>query len=187
MMSTAQYPTVIPVPPSSSLLNEHHGPKPKRKVPVPNDRPSYFINPWRSYRAASLSDAWLAYQRGAAIAPAGVKSVVSARADPRNEGNDEEEPLVGPARPKSRVYVRPEFSDWHEDDHEDDWRDPPIEVLLPSWDDTGEERGKAEVTWLGHAGVMVRIPWKGKGKEREREGMCGVLFDPIFSYRSVDH
>jgi hypothetical protein len=30
---------------------------------------------------------------------------------------------------------------------------------------------------------MVRIPWKKVDGGKNREGSCGVLFDPIFSYR----
>lgn len=83
------------------------------------------------------------------------------------------------------VYVRPELSEWREDDEDLDWRDPPVEVVDPTWG--GSHQAEEEVTWLGHAGVLVRIPWsrKGKAKVGEREDMCGVLFDPIFSYRQV--
>ena len=178
---------VTPLPPSLTLATDHHDHRSKR---------SSFLNPWPSYRAASLSDAWLAFQRGAAIAPARKKSAAPSEvqfAESEDGNTDEEEPLIQSTRPKtnkSRKYVRPEFSIWHEDDHEDDWRDPPVAVVAPRWDDRGVGNeggieGKASVTWLGHAGVMVRIPWKEneKGKGKEREGMCGVLFDPIFSYR----
>lgn len=192
-MDIPQYPVVIPLPPSSAVRTDHHGPK-KRKTQVSllDETPSYFLNPWKSYRVASLSDAWLAYQRGAAIAPAQSKSAGPYRSLSRpspyhgeGEVEEEEEPLVEPepsAKAKSRLYIRPEFSIWHEEDLEDDWRDLPIQVVSPRWDEA--QLDKPSVTWLGHAGVLVQIPWKGRGKGRE--GMCGIVFDPIFSYRSVE-
>ncbi len=183
-MDDTRYPIVTPLPPSSSLNTDHHGPSGRQKAALPDDRPNYFQNPWRSYRAASISDAWLAYQRGAAIAPDQAKLAGPSRRPKRASSTSldddelENEPLV---QAKSRVYVRPEFSVWHEEDHEDDWRDPPIDVVKPCWN--GGPPDKPSVTWLGHAGVMVQIPWKRAGKGRA--GMCAVVFDPIFSYRRV--
>lgn len=183
-MDDTRYPIVTPLPPSSSLNTDHHGPSGRQKAALPDDRPNYFQNPWRSYRAASISDAWLAYQRGAAIAPDQAKLAGPSRRPKRASSTSldddelENEPLV---QAKSRVYVRPEFSVWHEEDHEDDWRDPPIDVVKPCWNEGPPD--KPSVTWLGHAGVMVQIPWKRAGKGRA--GMCAVVFDPIFSYRRV--
>ncbi|CAK9786437.1 Metallo-hydrolase/oxidoreductase [Cutaneotrichosporon oleaginosum] len=62
-------PSVQPLPPSRDLHYDHHGPS-NGPLGLSTDRPSSFHNPWPSYRFATLSDAWLAYQRGAAIAPA---------------------------------------------------------------------------------------------------------------------
>ena len=178
-MIMPQYPIVTLLPPSQNLLTQHHGTRPEGSGSLVDDKPSYFLNPWRSYHAASLNDAWLAYQRGAAIAPAQIKSV-SRTFIPTSgidDGEVENEPLVGKKR---RGYIRPEFSLWHEDDHEDDWRDPPVKLVVPRW---GAEKEKPAVTWLGHAGVVVQIPWEGPAEARE--DMCGVIFDPMFSYRSV--
>ncbi len=77
----------------------------------------------------------------------------------------------------SRTYVRPELSVIHADDEESDWSDPPLEVVSPKWHGRVND---TDVTWLGHASVLVMIPWKKQGRE---EAACGVLFDPIFSYR----
>lgn len=194
VMELPHHPIVSPLPPSPSIPKDHHGPWRRRRVSLPDDGPSYFRNPWKSYRTASLTDAWLAYQKGAAIAPHQPRSAAPSRPSSRastsqapdledeSEDDDEDEPLVGAGTStKSKGYVRPEFSTWHEEDHEDDWRDPPLEVVPPRWDEVGEDR--PNVTWLGHAGVLVQIPWKRKAGGRE--GMCGVLFDPIFSYRSA--
>ena len=180
-MIMPQYPVVTLLSPSHNLLTEHHGPRSQVAGSLPDTKPDYFLNPWRSYHPASLSDAWLAYQRGAAIAPAPIKlaksSHISSLASVTDDAELENEPLAGRKR---RGYVRPEFSLWHEDDHEDDWRDPPVEVVAPRWD---EEKEKSAVTWLGHAGVLIQIPWQRTSEARE--DMCGVIYDPIFSYRSV--
>ena len=185
-METGQYPTVTLLHLSPSASTDHHGSSSRRSVALPaDDRPRWFRNPWPSYRVASLNDAWIAYQKGAAIALPHPKVARSSNGlDEQEDDADDNDGLVGREetsllRTKSRVYVRPEFAAWYEDDHDDDWRDPPTKVVQPSWGEVGED--KETVTWLGHAGVLVQIPWKRK--EDGRQGMCGVLFDPIFSYR----
>jgi L-ascorbate metabolism protein UlaG (beta-lactamase superfamily) len=70
-------PSVQPLPPSRDLHYDHHGPA-TGQLGLSTDRPTSFHNPWPSYRFATLSDAWLAYQRGAAIAPAQRESTCDA-------------------------------------------------------------------------------------------------------------
>ena len=142
-----------------------------------------------------MTDAWTAFQKGAAIALP-LDRVAKKFRSPveREEHPDEDEDGVpddeDPREPDgsirevefkpvpARVYVRPEFSVVHEDDEESAWRDPPVEVVQPKW----EDRDQVDVTWLGHAGTLVRVPWKEVNGQK-RSGSCGVLFDPIFSYR----
>jgi N-acyl-phosphatidylethanolamine-hydrolysing phospholipase D len=211
-MDHQQHPSVLTLPAPASFVPSHHGPfkiinKGKNIALTPEPiLPKYFINPWPSYRMATLTDAWTAYQKGAVIAPRHGSSRPASRSSSRarltrdfpsdDEGSDEDlqnEDVLeaggsgsggvnGWKYWKTRsVYVRPEFERMHEEDEMDDWRDPPVEVIRPGWEEM--EGDKEDVTWLGHAGVLVRIPWKGS--ERGRKGMCGVLFDPIFSYRYV--
>ncbi|ORY34044.1 beta-lactamase superfamily domain-domain-containing protein [Naematelia encephala] len=168
---SVQHPIVSDLRPSYSLTDAHHGPHGRAAAAGAASKPRYFKNPWPSYRTPSLSDAYTAYQNGAAIA----LPVKASRMADVEEGT----PLVtrtnGNGRLPARVWVRPDLREFGEEDEDDDWRDPPVQVVEPSWGEGEEE----DVTWLGHAGVMVRIPWKGK----ERAGKCGVVFDPIFSYR----
>jgi hypothetical protein len=167
------------------------------------------MNPWPSYRTASISDAYKAYQLGAALAhpnprtsrastPGISRSGSSATLDeeePYHLSSAEETDTEAEPRPVSEtgellrlpsgkwirtsVYVRRQLAEIYEGDEEDDWRDPPVLVVEPRWHGEEGELKTPAVTWLGHAGALVRIPWKRKG----RDGMCGVLFDPIFSYR----
>ncbi|BEI81351.1 hypothetical protein CcaverHIS002_0205110 [Cutaneotrichosporon cavernicola] len=84
-------------------------------------------------------------------------------------------------------YIRPEMLGIQVDDEADDWREPPICVRPPRWlrgegSDRESDRGeggpaKPAVTWIGHASVLVQIPFT------DGSGMAGVLFDPIFSLR----
>ncbi|TXT03837.1 hypothetical protein VHUM_04358 [Vanrija humicola] len=167
---------------------------------------------------ASLNDAWIAYQKGAAIATpqlgtnaAASSSKVSLSAasclgSKPDEEDEEEQPLRtppiahgfrdpaddsdddGPINddaeewPKRqhppepvRGYVRPSFSRILSADDTNDWREPPVRVEEASWQRSPRS---PTVTWLGHAGAFVQIPWA-----TEREGAAGLLFDPIFSYR----
>ncbi|KAL7421799.1 hypothetical protein Q5752_003570 [Cryptotrichosporon argae] len=179
-------------------------------------RPAGFTNPWASYRAASLSDAWLAYQRGAAIAPHALAPTRPASVswddcepDPNLGHDDISDPLAqtSTAKPtKLKLYVRPELARVVSGDSADDWRDPPVRVVRPgfcsarpnAYADDGDDgegpstaaldaaeaakaeangRNKTSVTWLGHAGALVRVPFE------DGTGHAGVLFDPIFSYR----
>ncbi|GMK57218.1 hypothetical protein CspeluHIS016_0400520 [Cutaneotrichosporon spelunceum] len=59
--------SVQPIPPSKDLHYDHHGPS-NGQLGLSTERPTSFHNPWPSYRFATLNDAWLAYQRGAAVA-----------------------------------------------------------------------------------------------------------------------
>ncbi|KAK4685444.1 N-acyl-phosphatidylethanolamine-hydrolyzing phospholipase D, partial [Tremellales sp. Uapishka_1] len=169
-------PSVTLLPPPA-IVPTHHGPL------VASFKPKYFQNPWTSYRPASLNDAWEAYQKGAAVALSRAKT-------PKSIATPEDELLV----PKSKEVLRTQSKSWitkgayvplkfsliSDEDHEDDWRDPPVEVVRPRWGGVELGNERETVTWLGHAGAMVQIPWRGEG---QREGMCGVVFDPIFSYR----
>jgi hypothetical protein len=196
-----QHAKVTVLPPADGIPTDHHGPS-QRGVALPDgSKPTYFRNPWKSWRQPSLSDAWTAYQKGAAIAlplhrtARSIRRAVEQEYDSddefghpdfeteRGEGKDPRGPdgAMHETRFTSilgRVYVRPEFSLVHEDDEESDWRDPPLEVVSPRW----EDRDEVDVTWLGHAGVLVRVPWK-EVDGKKRAGGCAVLFDPIFSYR----
>jgi hypothetical protein len=51
-----------------------------------------------------------------------------------------------------------------------------VKVLRP---DFSRQAPVPRVCWMGHAGAFVQIPWKQDGGN----GMCGVMFDPIFSKR----
>lgn len=186
-------PRVRTLEPPGDLPKEHHGPykPPTLSLSFSSDKPQYFKNPWPSYRMPSLSDAWLAYQKGAAVAlpPRNSRKWNHHHDDDDQEGqsdDEEAEPVdeQGAIRGEPGyilpgIYVRPELARIQREDEEEDWRDPPVDVATPTWGE-GKE-GRENVTWLGHAGVLVRIPWK-KSVE-SRDGMCGVLFDPIFSQR----
>ncbi|WVQ82278.1 hypothetical protein IAT38_004406 [Cryptococcus sp. DSM 104549] len=197
-------PRVTSIPAPSSIPRDHHGPAPppSSSGSPTATKPRYFKNPWPSYRTASLRDAYLAYQRGAAIAlhpsrTPGSRRLKLAGLEPYDENEDNEfegEAVDEPLDPRDtngalwvesqsmmpkKLYIRPDFSEVREQDDEDDWRDPPVQIVEPQWGE-GED-GRERVTWLGHAGVLVQIPWKKDNGGRS--GTCGVLFDPIFSYR----
>lgn len=182
------------ITPSSDLSKEHHGPENyhyyRKNTSYEDGKPRFFKNPWPSYRSPSLGDAYRAYNLGAAVAhPEPRKLNGLHRHKTQASINEGHHPLLcedGEHAPRlkneswypSNTYVRPVFAEvFEDDDEEEDWRDPPVKVVTPEWDE--EKRDKEKVTWLGHAGVLVQVPWKNK----EREGLCGVLFDPIFSYR----
>lgn len=244
-------PIVSALPPSPDLVNAHHGVSSANITLGPdNATPTKFHNPWPSYRFATLSDAWLAYQKGAAIAtpqlPTPTPSRPGSRAaslrapsirraaggfrdnpdpeagtgigngrperplsqrrkswltpddpdDAADEDADEdadeyddetaamddepEFPLQHPYLNDVKGYVRPAFSRIMTQDDTDDWREPPIQVQRPQWPRSGE---RGAVTWLGHAGALVQIPWNDSASTSSTAPLCGVLFDPIFSYR----
>lgn len=181
-LESRESPRVESLPPDSSLSLSHHGPPPSAgyftgAVEGEGSKPRYFNNPWPSYRVASLGDAYKAFQLGAAVAHPQPKEAGISRSESIGGESVEEVPRLPNDRwlPAS-TYVRPDFASMYEDDEEDDWRDPPVRVVAPSW----ANGDRPAVTWLGHAGALVQLPWKnGSG----RSGMCGVLFDPIFSYR----
>ena len=187
--TTMSPPRVITIDPPSNLPKEHHGPykPPTLSLSFSSDKPQYFKNPWPSYRMPSMSDAWLSYKKGAALALPPRKARKWTEDEGLEESDEEEAPPIDengarrgePGYILPGIYIRPELAKIQREDEAEDWRDPPVEVVSPKWGE-GKE-GKENVTWLGHAGVLVRIPWK-KNVEG-REGMCGVLFDPIFSQR----
>lgn len=224
-------PLVAPLPPPRNLHNHHHGSAKNARIELSeNESPTAFHNPWPSYRFATLNDAWLSYQKGAAIAmpqllgrdekdseaaisdeedcsrlhgtpkprSSGVGRLFydpdddddsDTPADEGDEGNDEDEDVYKPPRQSNkpasifpakvhpleavRGFVRPELTRILTADNDDDWREPPLVVNTPEWPDGS----KPSVTWIGHASVLVQIPW------RTSPGTCSVLFDPIFSYR----
>lgn len=228
-------PTVTALQPNPDLHNDHHGPSTGPLGLSTSDRPLSFHNPWPSYRFATLSDAWLAYQKGAAVAPAQREpgccaetqwSRLASRSNSHpvykdDQGDDDKETSGAgglfydpdddddnnedqwgaaddgkdefnymPKRVESQVepvagYIRPDLQRIQSDDDDDDWREPPVYVMPPRWlEDVGRESDRGElgqpkpaVTWLGHASVLIQIPF------RDGSGMCGVLFDPIFSNR----
>lgn len=183
-------PTITLLPPTAGLPKAHHYvPSPKSSyIPsIPYLRSSakplrsaapgavqHFQNPWPSYRSASFSDLYTAYMRGAEIAlPRQLKKELN-ELMPQSVLED------GHGQPEVR-YRDDDEAERAEDD-EDDWREPPVDVKETDgriWDEPSVTEA---VTWLGHAGVLLQVPWrKGKGQQ----GMCNVLFDPIFSYRYV--
>ncbi|TYJ55675.1 hypothetical protein B9479_003578 [Cryptococcus floricola] len=183
-------PQVTKIPPSSFVSRDHHGPQQNASANIPGRiKPRYFKNPWPSYRTASLKDAYQAYQRGAAIAlhPSRLRGVAKLEGKQDSDADDSEYELE-PAWTESdsimpkKIYVRPEFARVGSGDEREDWRDPPVEVVEPTWGDGSD--GREKVTWLGHAGVLIQIPWKtSENPDNKRNGTCGILFDPIFSYR----
>lgn len=185
-------PIVAKIPPTIDLPRDHHGPPAK---PLPSSQgpatPKYFRNPWPSYRTASVWDAYQAYQRGASIAPhpslfqgSRFFSVDEPYSD-QDEDDYESEPIwtESDSIKKRKIYIRPEFSDVRPGDEKDDWRDPPVELVEPDWG--GNSKAGERVTWLGHAGVLVQIPWRIMDQHQSSRGgaTCGIIFDPIFSYR----
>ncbi|WVW83847.1 hypothetical protein I302_105868 [Kwoniella bestiolae CBS 10118] len=205
----SSHPTVSIIPPPSSLPKDHHGPfqpskqksKSNSKAPMREDqdechnptyhKPKYFKNPWPSYRTASLHDAYLAYQLGAAVALPPHQTPGSSRLNLADQEIYEEVEDTrgedGSLRSDSasllpkKLYIRPDFSEVKEDDLFDDWREPPVKTISPTWRDQEEVQDDVErrekVTWLGHAGVLIQVPF------RDGKDYAGVLFDPIFSYR----
>lgn len=189
----SQSPTVH-VLPAGNVDTSHHGPFVshywRKNSPYENGLPRFFKNPWPSYRAPSLTDAYTAYNLGAAIAHPSPYKLNKARSElhlPHNKGNDIYKCEDGQEAPRlkneswmpANTYVRPIFAEQFDDDEESDWREPPVKVLQPTF--ASEETDKAKVTWLGHAGVLVQVPWQ----RGERDGSFGVLYDPMFSYRYV--
>lgn len=81
-------------------------------------------------------------------------------------------------------YIRPELKDMAADDDADDWREPPLRVVKPAW----APCAAPAITWLGHASVLLRIPWTNAPSadpvcSQPPADMCSILFDPIFSQR----
>jgi hypothetical protein len=137
----------------------HHGrSSPPTNVTESRPPPSYYLNPWPSWQSFTFNDAYTSYQKGAII-----KSAPTA---------DEEEEMERHGRLVK--VLKPDFS------RRTGHGGRPV---------TGA--GGARVCWLGHASVFVQIPWSGEAGRRdgtdsgEREGMCGIMFDPIFSKRWV--
>ncbi|EAL23556.1 hypothetical protein CNBA2030 [Cryptococcus deneoformans B-3501A] len=185
-------PTVAKIPPTPDLPRDHHGPPAKPLASLQETAaPKYFRNPWPSYRTASMWDAYQAYQRGASIAPhpsffQGNRFFDGEEPYRDQEEDDyESEPIwtESDSIKKRKIYIRPEFSDIRPGDEKDDWRDPPVGLVEPDWG--GNSKTGERVTWLGHAGVLVQIPWRIMDQEQTSRGgaTCGILFDPIFSYR----
>lgn len=190
--------TELPAP--SGLNKDHHGPPTSgswlpwssgAKSSDQPSRPKSFQNPWPSWRSPTLSDAYRAYKLGAALAHPEPRQPGLSREQSRTEDHPAYDPYKlsdGQDVPKLpydgwypvSTYVRPPLAEKYEDDEDDDWREPPVKVVTPGWGGMDQGKDKEVVTWLGHATVLVQIPWKGS-----REGMCGVLFDPIFSQRSA--
>lgn len=197
-MVECRAPRVTELPPPAGLNKDHHGPPasgswlPWSSGAKSNDqssRPKSFQNPWPSWRSPTLADAYRAYKLGAALAHPEPREPGLTREQSRTEDHPAYHPYKlsdGREVPKLpyegwypvSTYVRPPLAEKYEDDEEEDWREPPIKVVTPGWGGMEHGRDKEMVTWLGHATVLVQIPWKGN-----REGMCGVLFDPIFSQR----
>lgn len=185
-------PTVAKIPPTPDLPRDHHG-TPAKSPPHLQEiaKPKYFRNPWPSYRTASMWDAYQAYQRGASIAPhpsffQGNRFLDGGEPYRDQEEDDyESEPIwtESDSIKKRKIYIRPEFSDIRQGDEKDDWRDPPVGLVEPDWG--GNSKTGERVTWLGHAGVLVQIPWRNMNQEQISRGgaTCGIIFDPIFSYR----
>ena len=193
----AHQPGVKLLDPAPQLSYSHHGPS-ASKTSL-GGKPKYFQNPWKSWRQPSVSDAWIAYQQGAAIARP-LRKKKKRLAKEREEGlqssspiedrledsSDEEDEAVEKApmdskdirlEPEpSKVYIRPELTRLEKENEHHLWKDPPVEVISPKWDTSD----KVDVTWLGHASTLVRIPFKNQTDGAEK---CNVLFDPIFSYR----
>jgi hypothetical protein len=187
--SNSMHPSIEILPPVPGISRDHHYiPPPKSsylpsipyittpiKKPVAGPAPvPYFQNPWPSYRSASLSDVYTAYMKGAEIAL------------PRQDGKETEQLMSESVQESGHGGRDRQYKDIDEqervEDDEEDWREPPVDVKETDgsiWDESSETES---VTWLGHAGVLLQLPWrKGKGQQ----GMCNILFDPIFSYRSV--
>lgn len=252
-------PRVTLLPPRPGLDNAHHGPAQASGIKL-FDTPTQFHNPWKSFRMATPTDIWTAYQKGAAVAPAQSQSCCSTPPAPSapsadagparsrasvatgtgtsanasaseatlvpdaasertavNNGNgrkdkadadgtvgtadaaaddDEEDPTPTYAEeagdtlhaqhPPEDItcYIRPELKDMASSDEADDWREPPLRVVRPAW----APAFAPSVTWLGHASVLLRIPWAvppgaDPVSNQPPGDMCGVLFDPIFSAR----
>ena len=187
-------PQVNVLAPAPDIDTSHHGPFVshyfRKNTAYENGLPRFFQNPWPSYRAPSLKDAYTAYNLGAAIAHPSPYRLRMSRSElhlAHNQGKDAYKTEDGADAPRLKneswlpqnTYVRPIFAEQFEDDEEQDWRDPPVQVVQPTF--ASEQTDKAKITWLGHAGVLVQVPWQ----RGERDGMFGVLYDPIFSYRYV--
>jgi N-acyl-phosphatidylethanolamine-hydrolysing phospholipase D len=194
--SLSQKALVQVLSPDEALTDSHHGPENyhyyRRNTAYEDGVPRYFNNPWPSYRSPSLTDAYRAYSLGAAIAhpePRKLPGIHRTKSQISiNEGRYTLKCEDGAEAPRlekkgwmpEATYVRPVFAEvFEDDDEEEDWRDPPVKVVQPRWGGVGDKGEKETVTWLGHAGVLVQVPWRNN----VRDGMCGVLYDPIFSYR----
>jgi hypothetical protein len=120
--------------------------------------PKYFVNPWPSWKTLTYNDAYTSFQRGATV-----------RLPPA--ADEDEDPEVHGRLVK---VLKPDFSH-----------------RTGKGGRTTSGPGGARVCWLGHASVLVQLPWSGQAERGdgtdngEQEGMCGILFDPIFSKRWV--
>lgn len=242
-------PRVSLLPPRPGLDNAHHGPAQASGI-KPFDTPTQFHNPWKSFRMATPTDLWTAYQKGAAVAPpqpccspaptpgrnspslasgpstsegqnkdaskseatlvdtdsaadgskdaakeAGGKK--AGEGEEGEEGGEEDEDTgktyaeecgetLNSQHPQEEItcYIRPELKDMAADDEADDWREPPLRVVRPAW----APCAAPAITWLGHASVLLRIPWQNPPSadpvsSQPPADMCSLLFDPIFSQR----
>lgn len=235
-----QTPKVSLLPPAQDLVYAHHG---RGGTRIALDEGGalgaqgcgqggthVFHNPWRSWRMPSLSDAMLAYQRGAAIAVPQLPTPVSSRppsrsnttsqfnhhrdaerSTPQSQEQSDRQPIIHypswlkPDEPEDAAeeddeesqdedsemawanrhtvdhqikgYIRPTFKRILSQDDQEDWREPPLWVERPQWSTGGD---KPLVTWIGHASVLVQIPWTTKYAATP---YCNILYDPIFSYR----
>lgn len=153
---------------------------PSALQPAPNPQANLgpFQNPWPSWQSFSLSDAYRAYQKGATLGKPPpsesdeMRIAREAQQDQDKSATHEVRKLEATDGEKHGRYVR---------------------VRRPRW----KRSRKEQICWLGHAGVLVRLPFPSGAEppaaaapsaeeaddDEDETGMVGILFDPIFSKR----
>lgn len=129
--------------------------------------PGPFRNPWPSWRNAGMNDAYEAFQRGATLM--------------QRPAEGEEEDMQRNGR---WVQVR-----------KPEWRRQAVGGKSSGKQGKQVEKQREQICWLGHAGVMVRLPYPesdptqtstqkdGSDDDEADDSMVGIIFDPIFSQR----
>lgn len=149
-----------------------------QNVPNPEANLGPFQNPWPSWQNFSLSDAYRAYQKGATLGKPPPDESDTMKIERKAQQDQDTSETTHEVRKLERK------------DGEKHGRY--VRVKRPRW----KRSAKEQICWLGHAGVLVRLPYPGRHEEattatEENEdeeedddtGMVGILFDPIFSKR----
>ncbi|KAK5662678.1 hypothetical protein OQA88_8594 [Cercophora sp. LCS_1] len=156
----------LPNPASSSTSMT---PSSSEVVQAPLEKILGFKNPWSSWQTPTIAQTWANLSWG------------QEKRDPYVDLAMSRLPSSSAAREAPNPEVSPRFTDIT------DWPDSTgamaarlLRLEKPNFGSAANS-GKAKITWLGHAGVLVQLPpLKADCKD---SWPVGCLFDPIFSMR----